>query len=106
MTEASVVICAHKLDRWDELQRAVGSVRAQTRAPREILVVVDNNEALRERAAREIAGVTVLPNTKQPGLSGGRMTGAEYITLPCSPSSTTMPPPTRAGWRNCWRPIG
>jgi glycosyltransferase involved in cell wall biosynthesis len=82
MTEASVVICAHTLDRWDELQRAVGSVRAQTRAPREIVVVVDNNEALRERAAREIAGVTVLPNTKQPGLSGGRMTGAEYITAP------------------------
>jgi glycosyltransferase involved in cell wall biosynthesis len=82
MTEASVVICAHTLDRWDELQRAVGSVRTQTRAPREIVVVVDNNEALRERAAREIAGVTVLPNAKQPGLSGGRMTGAEYITAP------------------------
>ena len=82
MTEASVVICAHTLDRWDELNRAVGSVRTQTCAPREIVVVVDNNEALRERAAREIAGVTVLPNAKQPGLSGGRMTGAEYITAP------------------------
>jgi glucosyl-dolichyl phosphate glucuronosyltransferase len=82
MTETSVVICAHMLDRWDELKRAVGSVRTQTRAPREIVVVVDNNEALRERAAREIAGVTVLPNAKQPGLSGGRMTGAEHITAP------------------------
>jgi glycosyltransferase involved in cell wall biosynthesis len=82
MTEASVVICAHTLDRWDELKRAVGSVLAQTRAPREIVVVVDNNEALLARAAREIAGVTVLPNAKQPGLSGGRMTGAEHITAP------------------------
>jgi glucosyl-dolichyl phosphate glucuronosyltransferase len=82
MTEASVVICAHTLDRWDELKRAVGSVRTQTRAPREIVLVVDNNEALRERAAREIASVTVLPNAKQPGLSGARMTGAEYITAP------------------------
>jgi GT2 family glycosyltransferase len=82
MTEASVVICAHTLDRWDELKRAVESVRTQTRGPREIVVIVDNNEALRERAAREIAGVTVLPNAKQPGLSGGRMTGAEYITVP------------------------
>jgi glucosyl-dolichyl phosphate glucuronosyltransferase len=82
MTEASVVICAHTLDRWDELKRAVGSVRTQTRAPREIVVVVDNNETLRERAAREIAGVTVLPNAKQPGLAGGRMTGAEHITAP------------------------
>jgi glycosyltransferase involved in cell wall biosynthesis len=82
MTEASVVICAHTLDRWDELRRAVSSVIAQTLAPREIVVVVDNNEALRERAAREIAGVTVLANAKEPGLSGGRMTGAEHATAP------------------------
>ncbi|MER8974402.1 MULTISPECIES: glycosyltransferase family 2 protein [unclassified Mesorhizobium] len=80
MTEASVVICAHTLDRWEELKRAVGSVRTQTPAPREIVVVVDNNEALLERAAREIACVTVLANARQPGLSGGRMTGAEYST--------------------------
>jgi glycosyltransferase involved in cell wall biosynthesis len=80
MTEASVVICAHTLDRWDELNCAVGSVHAQTLAAREIVVVVDNNEALRERAAREIAGVTVLANCKEPGLSGGRMTGAEHAT--------------------------
>jgi glucosyl-dolichyl phosphate glucuronosyltransferase len=82
MTEASVVICAHTLDRWEELNRAVGSVRTQTLAPREIVVVVDNNDALRERAVREIAGVTVLANAKQPGLSGGRMTGAEHTTAP------------------------
>ncbi|UCI10454.1 glycosyltransferase family 2 protein [Mesorhizobium sp. B1-1-8] len=80
MSEVSVVICAHTLDRWDELKRAVRSVRTQTHAPREIVVVVDNNEALRERAALEIAGVTVVPNANQPGLSGGRMTGAECVT--------------------------
>ena len=52
MIEASVVICAHTLDRWDELNSAVESVRSQTLAAREIFVVVDNNESLRERAAR------------------------------------------------------
>jgi glucosyl-dolichyl phosphate glucuronosyltransferase len=77
MTEAAVIICAHTLDRWDELRRAVGSVRTQTCAPHEIVVVVDNNRPLRERAARELAGVTVFANAKQPGLSGARMTGAE-----------------------------
>lgn len=82
MIEASVVICAHTLDRWSELTRAVHSVRNQTRAPREIVVVVDNNDALRERAARELSGVTVLDNAKEAGLSGGRMTGAEYVTAP------------------------
>jgi hypothetical protein len=80
MTEAPVVICAHTLDRWLEVNCAVASVRTQTRAPREIVVVLDNNEALPERAAREIAGLTVLSNARQPGLSGGRMTGAEYST--------------------------
>ena len=82
MIEASVVICAHTLDRWDELNSAVKSVRSQTRAAREIFVVVDNNESLRERAAREIEGVTVLANAKEAGLSGGRMTGAEHATAP------------------------
>ena len=82
MIEASVVICAHTLDRWDELNSAVESVRSQTLAAREIFVVVDNNESLRERAAREIEGVTVLANAKEAGLSGGRMTGAEHATAP------------------------
>ena len=80
MTDASVVICAHTMDRWDELNRAVESVRNQTRAAREILVVIDNNEALRERAARDIKGAVVLANARDPGLSGGRMTGVERAT--------------------------
>lgn len=82
MTDASVVICTYTLDRWAELTAAVASVRRQTRPAREIFVVVDHNEALRERAEREIEGVTVVANTKAPGLSGGRMTGAELATAP------------------------
>lgn len=77
MIDASVVICAHTMDRWDELNRAVESVRNQTRAAREILVIIDNNEALRERAARNIKGAVVLANAKDSGLSGARMTGVE-----------------------------
>ncbi len=77
---ASIVICAHTLDRWDELARAVESVRAQTPPPHEIIVVIDNNAALLERASREIAGTTVLANAGQPGLSGARMTGAEHAS--------------------------
>jgi len=82
MTEASVVICAYTLDRWDQLRDAVASVRCQTRPPREIFVVVDGNEKLRQRAAAEINGATVVANAKTPGLSGGRMTGAELATAP------------------------
>jgi glucosyl-dolichyl phosphate glucuronosyltransferase len=81
-SDVSVVICAYTLDRWDDLNAAVGSVRAQTYPAREIFVVVDRNEVLQERAAREIEGVNVLPNSKTAGLSGGRMTGAELATAP------------------------
>lgn len=76
----SVVICAHTLDRWDDLSRAVASVRAQIPAAHEILVAIDNNEILRERAAGELGGATVLANARNPGLSGARMTGVEHAT--------------------------
>ncbi len=82
MIEASVVICAYTFDRWDQLKDAVASVRAQSRPPREIVIVVDGNEELLRRAAREIEGVTVVPNTQAKGLCGGRMTGADLATAP------------------------
>jgi GT2 family glycosyltransferase len=82
MIDASVVICAYTLNRWDDLNAAVASVCRQTRPAREIFVVVDNNEALLERAKREINGATVVPNTNARGLCGGRMTGAELAIAP------------------------
>ncbi len=53
-----VVICAYSDDRWDELVDAVESVRTQSRPAREIVVVIDHNGPLleRARAAFEVAG--------------------------------------------------
>ena len=82
MIDASVVICAYTIDRWDDLNAAVASVRRQVRPAHEILVVVDNNEVLLERAKHEFDGVTAIPNTKARGLCGARMTGAELATAP------------------------
>ena len=82
MSDVSVVICAYTLDRWDDLNAAIASVRTQSYPAREIFVVIDGNEALRERAEREIDGVMVIANTKTAGLSGGRMTGAELASTP------------------------
>jgi GT2 family glycosyltransferase len=82
MIEASVVICAYTFDRWDDLVASVASVRAQVPPAREIFVVIDNNEPLRQAAKAKIAGVKVVANSKVPGLSGGRMTGAELATAP------------------------
>jgi glycosyltransferase involved in cell wall biosynthesis len=82
MSDVSVVICAYTLDRWDDLNAAIASVRAQTYPAREVFVVIDGNEALQRRAEREIEGVRVVANTKTAGLSGGRMTGAELASAP------------------------
>jgi glycosyltransferase involved in cell wall biosynthesis len=82
MIDASVVICAYTLDRWDDLNAAIASVRNQTRPAREIILVVDNNEALLERARRKIEGVVVTPNTNVRGLCGGRMTGTGLASAP------------------------
>jgi glycosyltransferase involved in cell wall biosynthesis len=86
MIAASVVICAYTLDRWNDSNAAIASVRNQTRPAREIILVVDDNEALLERARREIEGVVATPNTNVRGLCGGRVTGAGLATAPVSAS--------------------
>jgi glycosyltransferase involved in cell wall biosynthesis len=76
-TEASVIICAYSLDRWEELRIAVQSALAQTVRPLEISVVVDNNLKLLQRAREQLAEVHVVANHHGPGLSGARNTGAD-----------------------------
>ncbi|WP_406836265.1 glycosyltransferase family 2 protein [Streptomyces sp. AHU1] len=71
----SVVICAYTLDRWDDTRAAIGSVLAQDPPADEVVLVVDHNQALLERAERELSGVRVVPNRQRRGLSGGRNTG-------------------------------
>ncbi len=74
--DATVVICAYTLDRWDDLKAAVSSVQRQIPGPREILVVIDHNSELLE-AARGIADVRVVANRDAQGLSGARNTGVQ-----------------------------
>ncbi|PKT70238.1 family 2 glycosyl transferase [Streptomyces populi] len=71
----SVVICAYTLDRWDDTRAAIASVLAQDPPADEVVLVVDHNQALLERAERELSGVRVVPNQRRRGLSGGRNTG-------------------------------
>lgn len=78
--DASVVICAYTLDRWDDLVAAVDAVKAQSRPAREIFVVVDRNEELFARASAAFDGVQVAMNHHGPGLSGGRNTGHDLAT--------------------------
>jgi GT2 family glycosyltransferase len=77
---ASVVICAYTERRWDDLCAAVDSVRAQTVAPDEIVVIVDHNDALARRAAHHLRGVSVVAAEGAPGLSGARNMGVTVST--------------------------
>ncbi|MFI5659608.1 glycosyltransferase family 2 protein [Streptomyces sp. NPDC051684] len=73
-----MVICVYTEERWGDILAAVGSVRAQSYAALETLLVVDHNPALRERLAAEFQAardVTVLANAGPRGLSAGRNTG-------------------------------
>jgi GT2 family glycosyltransferase len=74
----SVVIPSHDPARFPMLAAVVAAARAQTRQPDEIVVVVDHNEELFDRASRELTGVTVLGNRYGRGVSGNRNTGAEH----------------------------
>jgi glycosyltransferase involved in cell wall biosynthesis len=68
------------MNRWGELNAAVQSCLDQTTPPDEILLVIDHNPELLERAAREIAGASVIANRSTKGLSGARNTGVASST--------------------------
>lgn len=69
----AVVICAYTLDRWEQLVLSVESVLRQE-PPHETLLVIDHNDALRERAERTWSGIRVLANAGPRGLSSARNT--------------------------------
>jgi glycosyltransferase involved in cell wall biosynthesis len=71
----SVIICAYTEDRWDDLSAAVESVGAQGTPAMEIVVVIDHNPALAQRARTALPGVVVVENCEARGLSGARNTG-------------------------------
>ncbi len=75
MSSISVVICAYTLDRWSEMLAAVKSVQNQTLSPGEIILVIDHNQTLFERAYEQLKDVVVVENSEGRGLSGARNTG-------------------------------
>ena len=80
----SVIICAYTDERWDDIVGGVTSLEGQTRPPEQIVLVIDHNDELLERAADHFAArgggvnVDVVANTLQQGLSGARNTGVSW----------------------------
>src|ERR671936_457056 len=71
----SVIICAHLEERLADTMAAVNSVRRQSLAPAEIIVVVDHNPVLYRRLASALPDLAVVENREARGLSGGKNTG-------------------------------
>ena len=74
----SVIIATFDDRRWDDLMASIDSVRRQTVAPHELLVVVDHNSALAERLRMQVPEARVVENLAAPGASGSRNTGVEH----------------------------
>lgn len=71
----SVIICAYTEDRWSDLEEAIASVRQQTVAALETIVVIDHNPDMLARVKKRLPDVVAVANSGPPGLSGARNTG-------------------------------
>jgi glycosyltransferase involved in cell wall biosynthesis len=76
----SVLICAHTMERWRELEAGVASVLDQTHPAHEVIVTIDHDELLLDRARAEFPEVRVLASEGAPGVAGARNTALRYAT--------------------------
>ncbi len=76
----SVVICVYTEERWEDIRAAVESVRRQSRAAHELILVVDHNPELHRRLKETYPDAIVVENAEERGLSGGKNTGTRIAT--------------------------
>ena len=80
----SVIVCADTDERWDDIVAGIESLEAQTRRPDQIVLVIDHDDELLERAADFMADrrshirIDVVTNLEKPGLSGARDTSVTW----------------------------
>lgn len=74
-SKISVIICAFTEKRWDATIAAIESVKKQTLPADEIILVIDHNPPLLERARADIPDIITIENNEPRGLSGARNSG-------------------------------
>jgi len=75
----SVVICAYTEARWESLVAAVRSAREQRHPADQILIVIDHNEALRQRAAKAFPDAQVVESLGvHRGIATARNSGVRH----------------------------
>ena len=80
--DVSVIICTYTEARWADLITAVDSIRRQSVAVREIIIVVDHNPALWARVREQVPDAMVIENQEPSGLSGARNSGVAISQSP------------------------
>lgn len=75
LVRISVIVCAYTEERWNEMLTAVESLRQQSLPPAEIILSIDHNPILFERARQEFPDLIVIENHEARGLSGARNSG-------------------------------
>jgi len=81
--KVSVVVATHAMARFDEFREAVESVLDQTHDETEVIVVVDGDEAVYDRALAlfgDAEGVRLYCNDGNRGVSATRTRGAELAS--------------------------
>ena len=76
----SVIICAHTLKRWNDLIEAVASVENQDTPAHQIIVVIDHNPEMFDRATAQFMHALVIENHNDHGLNGARNSGVDRAT--------------------------
>jgi GT2 family glycosyltransferase len=74
-SEVAVVVCAHDEARWKDLEAAIESLHRQELPAAEIVIVIDHNPSLLERARQRFVDEIVVSNDGRPGLGEARNTG-------------------------------
>lgn len=81
--KVSVVICTYTMDRYDVFTEAVESALAQTYNPIEVVLVIDGNPEVYERAVEDFSehkNVVISDNEENQGISYSRTRGAELAS--------------------------
>lgn len=73
----TVIIAAYTQERWDSIVAGVASVLSQSPPPLELILAIDHNQGLAERARKHLDGVTVVESTEPRGASGARNSGVK-----------------------------
>lgn len=76
----SVVVSTYDESRWSHLVACVDSLQRQSAPAAQLIVVVDHNEALLDRAREAFAGTQVIANDHPRGLAGARNAGIAAST--------------------------